>query len=147
MRSPGFLRETLSVHSRLRFMARKGSILIETLIALLVLSVGIVSLSGIFWNSLFFTSRIARESAGLNDLRHRVFLELANSQGIPAFTTGALTVPIAVDDAGADLSCRINTQKLNTAGGVSSQADFFQIDYSVVGRQEKEVVALNAVVY
>ncbi len=106
-------------------MSKKGSLLFETFVALMILSIGISGTLRVFGEALFVGTRNKQTSEAEEGIRHLLFEWFAHPGGVRLPDAGTLTFPLGVKNAEPEVTCTVQSQNLSfseTASASEKQA-------------------------
>ena len=132
----------------------RGSLLFETFVAVMVLSIGIVAVLRIFSQALFVGNRHIERRQAQQDFNGLVFKWFANPRS-PALTEdGNVTLPLG-EGEGEGLLCTIESKKLepdwdksqpNPEVSVKKEGQYYAVKFKV-GNGRADMIDMDGVVY
>lgn len=138
-------------------MNKKGSLLFETFVAVMVLSIGVTAVLGVFGEALFAGSRQMERKAAKDNLNQLLFGWFADPRSPVIAEGGNITVPLDAGESGRELLCAVESQKLappapdsaDPSGNVPIQKEsqFYQVKFRVANEQDRSVMDLESVIY
>ena len=91
---------------------KKGSLLFETFVALMILSVGITSTLRVFGEALFAGRKTTEQAEAKLGMNHLLFSWFANPVSVPVSENGSLVLPLATHSQ-SDYWCDIKAKRLS----------------------------------
>ena len=117
----------------------KGSLLFETFVALMILSIGITSTLRVFSEALFVGTRNTQKSAAQEKMNHLLFGWFAYPGGVKLPDAGTLTLPLDSENA-SELTCTIESKNLSVSEKTSAGEEQIQ------AMKESQYYAVEAIV-
>lgn len=93
-------------------MNSRGSLLFETFVALMILSIGITSTLRVFSEALFVGTRNMQKHAAQEKMNRLLFEWFAHPGGVNLPDAGTLTLPVDSESEDSELTCTIQSQNM-----------------------------------
>lgn len=137
-------------------MNRKGSLLFETFVALMILSIGITSTLRVFGEALFVGTRNQQTNEAQEGVRHLLFKWFAHPGGVRLPDGGALTLPLDTKNADPEIWSTVQSQNLSiseTASAAEKQAQalkenqYYAVQITAQKNYGRDLLGLKTVVF
>lgn len=136
-------------------MSNKGSLLFETFVALMILSIGITGTLRVFSEALFVGTRNMKKNAAQENMDHLLFEWFAYPGGVNLPDAGTITVPIDSNNVG-ELNYAIQSSNLSISKEASSgekqiqslkESQYYQVQVAAQEGQKSNLLDLDLVVF
>ena len=134
----------------------KGSLLFETFIALMILSIGIVSTLRVFGEALFVGERNRERMVVIQGIDRLLFPWFANPGDTSIPEAGALTLPLSGNSRETEHWAEIEARNLGGKTGESNQerktrlskaSQYYQVTCRIAKESQQEVLNLETVIF
>lgn len=135
---------------------QKGSLLFETFIALMILSIGIVSTLRVFGEALFIDRRDQERVEAKVGTKNLLFEWFAYPTGVKLPEDGVLVLPLGVDSRQSDYWVEVHSKNLMSNPAepdeekrvrLQKASQYYQVSCQVSKGQKREVLNLEAVIF
>ena len=134
----------------------RGSLLFETFVALMILSIGITSSLRVFGEALFINTRNRQKQAAKAGIDHVLFSWFANPNVQTLPDGGSLTLPLGPENSAGDLWMTVRSRNLS-AGETASQGEkqiaalrenqFYEVEITAQKNEGAGILDLNTVIF